>query len=110
MRPVYRLVRQRMAAPAPAVWENTGMTPEAERAKARLEACRFWTEQSRALHRLEQRSQGGGEDLRERRRLAERSMKQAAVGRKPSAAGLVSPFGNWRCWNGDILPRCPGMR
>ena len=53
------------------------MTPEAERAKARLEACRFWTEQSRALHRLEQRSQGGGEDLRERRRLAERSMKQA---------------------------------
>ena len=53
------------------------MTPEAERAKARLEACRFWTDQSRALRRLEQQSEGGGEDLRERRRLADRSMKQA---------------------------------
>ena len=50
------------------------MTPEAERAKARLEACRFWTEQSRALHRLEQPSHGGGEDHAERRRLAERSI------------------------------------
>ena len=78
-----------MAAAAAVVWENKGMTPEAERAKASLEACRFWTEQSRALRQLEQQAKGGGVDLRERRQLADKSMKQARKRAETVRGGAV---------------------